>query len=170
MLQGGDEGQLHALAQLVARVGRREAVGQALVGVRLHPHRLDDRLAGPHMRVRRRPVVDRQHPLGAAGDDVQAGAGGDRVEPRAQGAAPLEALEAAPPAQLGILQRILRVVDGAEHSVAMRVQLRAIGLEQAPVGVLVPRLCRLQQRTFRHPGLEVREVCPAVRSGDPRAT
>ena len=58
-------------------------------------------------------------------DGVQAGAGGDGVEPRAQRAAALEARDPAPRPQQGVLQRVVGVVRRAEHAVAVRVQLPA---------------------------------------------
>ena len=51
-LQGDDEGQLDALALLVARVGSGAlvALGRALVGIGLDPDRLDERRARPVVR------------------------------------------------------------------------------------------------------------------------
>ena len=43
----------------------------------------------------------------------------------------------APGAQQGVLQGVLGVVDRAEHAVAVGVQRAAVGLDEAPVGVLV---------------------------------
>jgi hypothetical protein len=67
VLERDDERELDALALLVARVGAGQAVGQPerLVRVRLDPHGLDQRLARADPRVRRRAVVDRQHPAWA---------------------------------------------------------------------------------------------------------
>ena len=86
VLQRGDEGELDALAQLIARVGRGVPVPQPepLVGDRLDPHRLDQRLARRVAGLGRWPVVDRQHPLRAPLDDLQRGVGRDPVQPGAQ--------------------------------------------------------------------------------------
>ena len=91
-LEGRDERELDRLALLVARVGRGVAVldAEGLVGVGLDPDRLDHRLADAAVRVGRRAVVDRQDALRAPLDRVQAGVGGDPVEPGAQRAPPLE--------------------------------------------------------------------------------
>ncbi len=139
VLERGDERELDALAPLVAGLGRGEAVldAQDLVRVGLDPDRLDERLAGPDVGIGGRAVVDRQHPLGPPRDLVQAGVGGDRVEPRAQRAAALEPREPAPRAQQRLLQRVLGVVHRAQHPVAVGVQLAAVGLDQCGERALV---------------------------------
>ena len=127
MLERGDERQLDALAPLEARLRRRVAVlhGQRLVGVGLDPHRLDERLARALGRVRRRAVV---RPAGCA-------SGACRSRPatrwsRSCTARPaarrsLRPRQSAPRPQQGVLQRVLGVVQRAEHAVAVRVQLAA---------------------------------------------
>src|SRR5262249_57697202 len=60
--------------------------------------------------------------------------GGDPIEPGAHGPAPLELVERAPRAQQRLLQRILRVVRGAEDAGAMGVELVAVELDE--LGVL----------------------------------
>ena len=131
-LQRRDEGQLDRLALLVAGVGRVEAVlhGEGLVRVGLHPHRLDHRLAGAVMRVRGGAVVHGEHPLGALRDRVEAGVGGDPVEPGAQGAAALEPRQAAPGPQERLLERVLGIVHRSQHPVAVRVKLAVAGADQ----------------------------------------
>ena len=86
MLEGGDEGQLHRFALLVARLrcGLDVLEPDPLVRIGLDPDRLHERLARGLVRVGRGAVVHRQHPFGAARDLVQRGVGGDRVQPRAQ--------------------------------------------------------------------------------------
>ena len=90
----GDERQLDALAPLVAGLRRGEAV---LDAERARPGRARPRPTrraarpAPSLRVGRRAVVERQHALGPPRDLVQAGVRRDRVEPRAQRAAALEA-------------------------------------------------------------------------------
>ena len=126
VLQRGDERQLDALALLVARLGPGDAVAeaQALVGVGLDPHRFDERRRGPVVGVGGGAVVDREHELGPPLDRLQARVGGDRVEPGAQRAAALEARQPAPGAQQRLLQRVLGVLDRAEHPVAVGVAAR----------------------------------------------
>ena len=93
VLERGDERELDALAQLVARLGPGEPVLQAelLVRVRLDPDGLRQRHARAVVGIGGRPEVDRQHPLGAPPDHVERRVRGDPVEPRAQRAAALEA-------------------------------------------------------------------------------
>ncbi len=102
-----------------------------LVGVGLDPHGLDQRLAGAVVRVRGRPVVDRQHPLRPPRDCVEAGVGRDPVEPGAERTSICEPGQPAPGTQQRLLQRVLGVVHRAEHAVAVGVQLSAIRLDQA---------------------------------------
>ena len=64
-------------------------------------------------------------------DQIEGGVGGDSVEPRAKRASPLELRQAAPRPQERLLERVLRVVDGAQHPVAVRVELAAMGLDEA---------------------------------------
>ena len=125
MLQRGDERELDALALLVAgvRAGERVVERQLGVRVRLDPHRFGERNAGAVVRVGGRPVVDRQHQLGPALDRLQADVGRDRVQPRAQRAAAFEGLQPPPRAQQRLLQRVLRILRGAEHPVAVGAQL-----------------------------------------------
>jgi hypothetical protein len=147
VLERGDEGKLDALALLVAGLGRGIAVleAQPLVRVGLHPDRLDERHARPVVGIGRRAVVDREHALGPALDQVEAGVRGDRVEPGAKRASALEASQPAPGTQHRLLERVLGVVDRAEHPVAVGVQLAVVGLDQPAVGVLVAFAGRLEQ-------------------------
>jgi hypothetical protein len=134
VLERGDERQLHALAQLVAGLGRGVAVLEAepLIREGLHPGRLDRRHPDALVvRVERGAVVEREHPLRAAIDQVQAGVGGDRVEPGAKRAPALELADRAPGAQHRVLERVLGVVQGADHPVAVRVELALVGLHEA---------------------------------------
>ena len=140
VLERRHERQLDALAQLVARLGAGRAVleAEALVRIGIHPDRLGRRQSESVVRVGGRAVVEREHPLlGPPRDQVEAAVGGDRVEPRAERAAALEPGQPAPGAQRGVLEGVLGVLDRAEHPVAVRVELRAIRLEQAAEGRLV---------------------------------
>jgi hypothetical protein len=93
--------------------------------------------------------VDRQHAFLASLGDVERGVGRDPVQPRAQRAAALEAVERLPGAQHRVLQGILGVVGGAEHPVAVRLQLAAVGLDEPLVGALVAVAGGAQQPTLR---------------------
>jgi hypothetical protein len=55
----------------------------------------------------------------AAGKRIKTGIGGDAVEPGAKRPTSIEALEAAPGAQIGLLNSVLRFVQRAKHAVAM---------------------------------------------------
>ena len=119
------------------------------------------------MGIDRRPVVDRQHALRALRDHVQAGVGRDPVEPGAQRASPLEPRQAAPRAQQRVLERVLGVVDRAEHPVAVRVELAAMGLDEAGEGILVAAPGRLEQLSLLHGwirgrGAHRQEIRPGV--------
>jgi hypothetical protein len=139
VLQRCHEGELDALASLVARLGSRAPVDEPelLVGIRLDPGRLDQRRPRRVVGVGGRAVVDRQHPPGPALDGGQRRVGRYPVQPGAQRASPLEARQPAPGAQQGVLEGVLGVVDRAEHPVAVGVQRPAVGLDEAPVGILV---------------------------------
>ena len=123
MLERRDERELERLAPLVARLGSGRAVldAERRVRIRLDPERRL-RLVGP--------VVDRQHPLGAPGDRVEADVGRDPVQPRAQRAAPAESRQPAPRAQERVLERVVGVVQRAEHAVAVRVELGTLLLDE----------------------------------------
>ena len=117
-LDRGQEGQLHPLALRVARRGiehRRGRLLDARVGVRLH----------------------RRGPAGAALELVQAGVGGDPVQPRLDRRAALEALERAPGAQQRLLHDVLGVLRRAEHAIAVDLERAAVGLDEPPERALV---------------------------------
>ena len=74
VLERRDEGETDALALLVARLRTGEPVeAEHLVGIGLHPDRLDQGLAEAVVGIGRGGVVDRKHPLGPALDRPQAG-------------------------------------------------------------------------------------------------
>ena len=89
VLERRDEGELDALALLVARLRRRRGRPRCrhLVGQRLEPDRLRQRLAEPAVCVGGRTVADREDPLRPALDQPQAAVRRDPVEPAAQRAA-----------------------------------------------------------------------------------
>ena len=125
VLERRNERQLECLAPLVARLGRGVAVLDPRVGIRLDPQRRLPLLG---------LVVDRQDPLRASGDRVEADVGGDPVQPRAQRAASAEPGQASPRAQERVLERVVGVVQRAEHAVAVRVQVSALLLDEVIEG------------------------------------
>ena len=160
LLHRRDEGELERLELLVAGVGRGVAVLdlQRLVRVGLEPDLLADRVARGLVGIGRGPVLDRQQPPLAAGDDVEAGVGGDLVEPGAQRGAATEAAEPAPDPQPRLLQRVLGVVQRAEQAVAVRVQLPPVGLNQALEGALVTAAGGLEQNGLGHRSMLIRRI------------
>ena len=152
VLERRDEGELDALALLVARLRAGEPVldAQRLIRIGLHPDRFDEGLGQSVPWVGRRGVVDRQHALGPALDRPQAGVGRDRVEPRAQRASPLELGQPAPRVQQRLLERVLGVGHRAEHPVAVGVQGAAVGLNKPSEGVLVARAGRREELRLVH--------------------
>ena len=146
VLERRDERQLDALALLVGRTGRGEPVREARRPDRARP-RPTRRSGSPGESCGRggRAEVDRQRALRPPRELVQARVRRDLVEPRAQRAALREARQGAPGPQQRLLERVLGVVDRAEHPVAVGVQLRATRLHEAAVGILVARASRLDQ-------------------------
>jgi hypothetical protein len=152
VLQRRDERQLDALATLVSCLGRLAPVLDAdlLVGIGLHPHRLGERLAGLLAAPGRRAVVDREHPLAAAGERVEARVRRDRVKPAAELARVLEPRQAAPRAQQRVLEGVLGVVDRRRHAIAVGVERGVVRLDEPPKGILVARACGVHQLALRH--------------------
>src|SRR5437763_1438584 len=68
----------------------------------------------------------------------EAGAGGDRVGPGAERGAAVEPAETSPGCHHGVLQRVLGVLERAEHPVAVHLQLTAVRLGQRLERVVVP--------------------------------
>ena len=148
MLQPSHEGEADRLSRLVACLrpwsGVREPFEQN-VGIRVEPDRLDS--AGGLGR------LDHAGLLGsasAAAKRVQAAVGRDPVEPRAQGGACLETVESAPRRQQRLLHLVFRVLQRAENSVAVQLQLPPIRLDQLPEGVLVSRAGAGERVLTRH--------------------
>ena len=132
VLQRGDEGELDALALLVARLGCRSSAldAERFVRLRLEPDSSSTGAPGPVAGRRRRAVVDRQHPLRTLLERVEAYVRRDPVEPGAERASGLESREAAPCPQQHLLQGVVGIVRRAEHPVAVGVQLAAVRLDQ----------------------------------------
>src|SRR5215467_726615 len=107
MLERSDERQAYRLPQRVARFGVRRLVGDIVqLGVRvgLEPGDVGGRLSRRHVG-RRWEAPLGQDPLSplALRDRVQTDACCDLIEPSLQRAAPLEAVEGAPRAQISLL-------------------------------------------------------------------
>jgi hypothetical protein len=140
VLQRGQERQLDGLpgrdrsAGLV--LGRGGRLQQA-IGERLQPRDVRAGRQG-RARIRRRPQVRGQDPPGAPVDRIEAGVGGDPVEPGPQRRAALEPGEVAPGAQERLLHQVLGVLDRAEHPVAVHPQLAPVRLHQLGERGFVP--------------------------------
>jgi len=76
---------------------------------------------------------------------LQAGGGGDPVQPGAQRSASLEGVQVLPGPQQGLLGGVLGVVEGAQHPVAVHVQLTDMGCHQQPELRLVTGQRRLKR-------------------------
>jgi hypothetical protein len=138
MLQRGHEREPDRLPRLVARLRPGGRVGESVdqgVGVGLEPDRLD--CAGGLGRLDHR--WDLLWAAAAVAKRVQTAIGCDPVEPGAQGGAPLEALQPAPGRQQRFLGGVLGILQRAEDSVAMQLQLPAVRLDQHSEGMLVAR-------------------------------
>jgi hypothetical protein len=142
-LQGGDEGQGDALAPVHDGGGVGVGVGELVeqrIGVRLQPRdveRAADRAAGP------------------AVDHLEAGRGADPIQPVPQRRPALIPVEPPPGTQQRLLDRLLGVVERAEHPVAVQVkspQMRCDErLERHVVAVAGSRQQRLGPCLHAHP-------------------
>jgi len=91
----------------------------------------------------------------AARDCVQASVRGDAVEPGAKRNASFEPPDATPGAKERLLNQILGVVEGAEHAIAVQLQLPAVrcGETLKCIAITVPGEC--QERRIR-----IGSTCP----------
>jgi hypothetical protein len=109
----------------------------------------------------------RQHTPGVGGQGVQAGVGGDPVQPGPEAGTALELLAAAPGPQHGLLDQVLGVLEGAEHPVAVHLQLPPVPLGQRGEGGLVARRGRGHDRLLLDPiraGLHLAHVVVSAQS------
>ena len=122
VLEGSDEGELHAFALQVP--GRRIDIlgrnGTFVLWPRFEPDRTGHRVPQAVLAPPRRAVIGREDPTRSARDQPQAGVRRDLVQPRAHRAPTLEGTQSSPGAEQRLLQGVLRVLDRAEHPVAMR--------------------------------------------------
>src|SRR5437763_1863079 len=87
--------------------------------------------ASTRRRTSARSVAARQH--------RQAHVGGDAIEPGAERGARLEALELSPGPEERLLERVVGIVERAEHPVAMDVELALERPRQLPERAFIPR-------------------------------
>jgi hypothetical protein len=129
VLEGGDEGELDALADR-GQLGWVAVLGDdAGIGDGLHP-----RLFGPGEALEGvggvgRTEVHRLGPPLAATKLVEAHVGGDAVQPRAQRRAALEGVETLPGPDHGLLHGVVGLERRAEHPVAVARELPPVDLE-----------------------------------------
>ena len=113
--------------------------------------RRSGRAAGPGRAAARTPRPGCRRPAarrlpGMALQVVQAGVGGDPVEPGPERRAPGVGLAAPPGPQEGLLHHVLGVGEGAEHPVAVHLQLASMSLHQRAERGLVTALRRGDHR------------------------
>jgi hypothetical protein len=139
-LQGGHKGQRDGFALLVAGLRPERPADGALkerVRKRLQPGGLIARRRHGRFEPRHIPLPDRAPARPAA--RVQAPVGGDLVQPGAQRRAFLsEPADALPGSQHRLLDGVLGVGEGAEHPVAVHLQLPPVGLGQLPERLSIP--------------------------------
>jgi hypothetical protein len=153
LLQGHHEGQRHRLALLGDRRRVGAVVGQLVqqpVRVGLQPRHLGTLRPGS------KPAT----PAGL--EQLQAAGGGDPVQPGAQRSPSLEGVQVPPGTQQRLLRRILGVVEGAQHPVAVHVQLADMGRHEQPEARLITSERGLEQlvgaRHGRRPLLHAQTV------------
>lgn len=125
MLQCRNECQFDGLALLVPGGRPRRTGGQSRIGVGTQPRHFGERDVADDGAITGRTQVDGQGPPTARFDGVQARARRDGVQPGAQCAAAFEFRESAPRPQQSVLQGVVGIVAGAEHAIAVGVQLPA---------------------------------------------
>ena len=109
-LQRGDERQLDRLALDDDVIGR---LVEQRIGIRLEPRDLGERPRSDRLA---RPLAQR----------VDAGVGGDPVQPRTEVLTTVEVLAAVPRPQERLLDDVLGIVERRQHPVAVHVQLPAV--------------------------------------------
>ena len=125
VLQGGDQGQPHALPRRddlgwIGGPGAHQRVGNGL-----QPRNLRPRRGQRSFRVLARAAkAGRQRPAAAVLQRAQAGVGRDPVQPGPQRRPPLEVAVGPPGPDHGLLHLVFGIVDRAQHAVAVRQQLR----------------------------------------------
>src|SRR4029453_13457486 len=132
---------------LVAGVGCGVPVLEAeLARGRLHPRGIGRQ--GLLRRAVSPPVVDGQDALWPSRDRVQAGVGGDSVEPPAKRASTVEIGQPPPGPKERVLKRVLGVLRRAEHAIAVREQRPSVDFDEVPKRVLVAVMGRFDELTL----------------------
>jgi hypothetical protein len=98
----------------------------------------------------------------AAAQGVEAHVRGYAVQPRTERRARAEAVELRPGTQVGLLDRVLGVLDRTEHPVAVHLQFAPVGLGQPVEGARMTRPC-LGHEDFVHV-YTTNEITPIHRS------
>ena len=115
---------------------------------KFEPDRTGHRVPQAVLAPPRRAVIGREDPTRSARDQPQAGVRRDSVQPRAHRAPTLEGTQSSPGAEQRLLQGVLRVLDRAEHPVAMRQELASVGEHQPLEGRLLATTGRAKQLPF----------------------
>jgi hypothetical protein len=163
MLDRGEKRELDRLSR-DDHVVRLRALVEQEIGVRLQPGKVGRRLrtgaglgcgAGVVREKAPRPVLE----------DPQAGVGRDLVEPGAEGGLPPIRRTAAPGAKERVLERVLGVLERAEHAVGVHLELTAVALDELRERSLVPGSRRADDLLFdcvgrRRPLLSVARRVP----------
>jgi hypothetical protein len=153
VLQGRDERELDGLTLLVASLGGGVSVLQpdGLVRVGLHPDRLSERFPRFVAGVGGMTVLDREASPAPSCQRVEADVGRDPVQPGAQQLMALEPRQRPPGPQQGLLEGVVGVEQRAEHPVAVGVERRPVGLDEAAERVLVPLADSVEEPRLRRP-------------------
>jgi len=120
VLQGGHERQGDGFGLLVAGLRVSGNVGRTVgedIGIRLEPHDLAESGRFGRSIVGHVPLPGRSSAGGAT--RVETPVGGDPVEPGTERGASLEPAEALPGRQERALERVLGILEGSEHPVAV---------------------------------------------------
>jgi hypothetical protein len=95
-------------------------------------------------------VVDWEDAFRPARERVKGRVRRDPVQPVAKSASAVESAQRAPGAEQSILERVLGVVQRAQHAVAVGVELPAERFDETTERFLVPRARRFQQLALGH--------------------
>jgi predicted enzyme related to lactoylglutathione lyase len=138
VLQSGDEREFDGFPLLVSRFRRGADFldRQNVVGIWLEPGNVRNRALRPLFAVIWR-VVDGHDTLRSADDRIEARVRRDAVEPGANRAASVEAVEPTPAAQQRLLHNVIRIVKRPEHPVRVRMERPLMARDQAPEGLVV---------------------------------
>jgi hypothetical protein len=157
MLDRGDERELHGLAHLIPRIRARRGIRDALEGgirVGLKPWDFCRRLALWHpVRWGTKSFGKHSSRVRPAGEEIQARVGGDPIEPSPERARSPESERAdpTPSTEECLLDKVLGVVETAEHAIAVELQLPPVRLGQTIERLPIAPLGRLQERGLVRP-------------------